>query len=135
MSSPMYGVGSNGGLTSVGSYDPKITEEVDRQIRNMPFIVDYCYAKAVELVKATGSDNFEVVLSTEHGGTVAHGGASSRGRMSKRIVFGRSQGSGGSHGTETQRPRAYVMPANNNGIHEELSEGVLLKAALGMTGK
>lgn len=36
---------------------------------------------------------------------------------------------------ETQRPRAYVAPNNNEGIHEELSRAVLLKAALGMAGK
>lgn len=36
---------------------------------------------------------------------------------------------------ETQRPRAYVAPRNNEGIHEELSQAVLLKAALGMSGK
>jgi hypothetical protein len=37
--------------------------------------------------------------------------------------------------SETQRPRVYVVPKNNKGIHEELSQGVLLKAALGMAGK
>jgi hypothetical protein len=35
----------------------------------------------------------------------------------------------------TQRPRFYVVPKNNKGIHEELSKAVLLKAALGMKGK
>lgn len=35
----------------------------------------------------------------------------------------------------TMRPRAYVVPSNDEGIHEELSEAVLLKAALGMSGK
>jgi hypothetical protein len=35
----------------------------------------------------------------------------------------------------TQRPRAYVVPKNNKGIHEELSQSVLLKAALGMAGQ
>lgn len=35
----------------------------------------------------------------------------------------------------TQRPRAYVVPKNREGIHEELSQAVLLKAALGMSGK
>lgn len=34
----------------------------------------------------------------------------------------------------TQRPRSYVVPKNNKGIHEELSQAVLLKAALGMAG-
>jgi hypothetical protein len=33
------------------------------------------------------------------------------------------------------RPRAYVAPSNSNGIREELSQAVLLKAALGMAGK
>lgn len=35
---------------------------------------------------------------------------------------------------DNQRPRAYVAPANDTGIHEELSQAVLLKAALGMAG-
>jgi hypothetical protein len=35
----------------------------------------------------------------------------------------------------TERPRAYVAPKNREGIHEELSQAVLLKAALGMSGK
>lgn len=36
---------------------------------------------------------------------------------------------------QTQRPRFYVVPSNREGIHEELSQAVLLKAALGMAGK
>lgn len=36
---------------------------------------------------------------------------------------------------ETQRPRYYVVPKNREGIHEELAQAVLLKAALGMSGK
>lgn len=36
---------------------------------------------------------------------------------------------------ETQRPRAYVHPINNQGIHEELSQSVLLKAAIAMEGR
>jgi hypothetical protein len=36
---------------------------------------------------------------------------------------------------QTQRPRAYVAPNNNEGIHEELSQAVLLKVALGMSGQ
>lgn len=36
---------------------------------------------------------------------------------------------------DTERPRVYVVPKNNKGIHEELSQAVLLKAALGMAGK
>lgn len=35
----------------------------------------------------------------------------------------------------TQRPRAYVAPRNDQGIHEELSQAVLLKAAMGMSGQ
>jgi hypothetical protein len=35
----------------------------------------------------------------------------------------------------SQRPRFYVTPANREGIHEELSQAVLLKAALGMSGQ
>jgi len=34
-----------------------------------------------------------------------------------------------------RRPRVYVVPKNNKGIREELSESVLLKAALGMSGQ
>lgn len=33
------------------------------------------------------------------------------------------------------RPAAYVMPANDDGIREELADAVLLKAALGMAGR
>jgi hypothetical protein len=33
------------------------------------------------------------------------------------------------------RARAYCAPSNNQGIHEELSEHVLLKAAINMAGK
>jgi len=33
------------------------------------------------------------------------------------------------------RARAYVAPANNGGIHLELADSVLLKAAVSMTGK
>jgi hypothetical protein len=36
---------------------------------------------------------------------------------------------------EQSRPRAYVCPANNKGIREELSQAILLKAALGFSGK
>jgi hypothetical protein len=35
----------------------------------------------------------------------------------------------------TQRPRAYVAPSNNKGIHEELSEHLALKAAINMEGR
>ncbi len=33
------------------------------------------------------------------------------------------------------RPRFYVVPSNREGIHEEISKAVLLKAALGMAGR
>lgn len=36
---------------------------------------------------------------------------------------------------QTQRPRAYVAPRNDAGVHEELADAVLLKSALGMSGK
>jgi hypothetical protein len=35
---------------------------------------------------------------------------------------------------DTIRPRAYIMP-NSKGIRLEIKDGVLLKAALGMSGK
>jgi hypothetical protein len=40
-----------------------------------------------------------------------------------------------SNNPEYFRPRAYVAPANSEGIREELSQAVLLKAALGMAGR
>jgi hypothetical protein len=40
-----------------------------------------------------------------------------------------------SENTEYFRPRVYVAPANSDGIREELSQAVLLKAALGMAGR
>lgn len=36
---------------------------------------------------------------------------------------------------DTQRPRAYVTPANRMGVHEELSESLLQKAAFAMEGR
>lgn len=83
-------------------YDPHITAEIDRAIRHLPGIVYYVESKARELVKATASPNFEVILQNR---------------------------------PQTQRPRAYVAPANGKGIHEEKTQAVLLKAALGMAGK
>lgn len=35
----------------------------------------------------------------------------------------------------TQRPRAYMAPNTSDGIHLELSQGVLLKAAVSMQGR
>lgn len=85
-----------------GDYDPKITTEIDRQIRNMPMVKAYTRGKGNQLQRATGSKNFEVIMSEAEG---------------------------------QSRPRAYVAPSNVDGIHEELSDAVLLKAALGMSGK
>lgn len=82
-------------------YDPKITEEIDRKIRNMPMVRAYIKGKANQLSNQAG-DNFEVVMSEN---------------------------------PDQSRPRAYVAPANREGIHQELSDAVLLKAALGMGGK
>lgn len=83
-------------------YDPKITEEIDRKIRNMPMVRAYIKGKANQLKNSTGTPNFEVVMSEN---------------------------------PDQSRPRAYVAPANREGIHQELSDAVLLKAALGMGGK
>lgn len=103
MPSPVNASSTGSPATLVAQeYDPGITEEVDRAIRNMPGVVQYCNRKAHELCDATGSSNFEVVLS---------------------------------QGPDQQRPRAYVVPSNSKGIHEELAQAVLLKAALGMAGR
>lgn len=85
-----------------GEYDPGITEEIDRQIRHMQPVLLRMTESAARLKRATGSPNFEVVVSLNPSG---------------------------------QRPRAYVAPSNREGIHEELSDAVLLKAALGMSGQ
>lgn len=102
MPSSMYSADSSGGLRVSGEYDPGITEEIDRKIRNLPIVVTHCEARANDLKSATGSSNFEVIVS---------------------------------HDSNNSRPRAYVAPSNNQGIHEELSQAILLKAALGMDGK
>lgn len=96
--------GASGGYSfaaTEGDYDPGITDEIDRQIRNMPMVKAYLLGKAKELKAATGSDNFDIVESTD---------------------------------PAQQRPRYYVAP-NSAGIKEELTQSVLLKAALGMVGK
>jgi hypothetical protein len=77
-----------------------ITTEVDRAIRFMPGIIQYCMKKANQTAELTGSDNFYVFLST----------------------------------AGVERPRAYVVP-NSMGIHEELSQGLALKAAVSMSGQ
>jgi hypothetical protein len=85
-----------------GSYDAGITEEIDKQIRHLPIVVNRAMESAATLKNSIGSPNFELVIQAR---------------------------------SDTQRPRVYVVPKNNKGIHEELSQGVLLKAALGMAGK
>lgn len=95
----------NGNRLSVevgATYDAKITNEVDKAIRHLPFVVGYMNFKAQKLLNATSSSNFQLVIQND---------------------------------PSTQRPRSYVAPKNNMGIHEELSQGVLLKAALGMAGQ
>jgi hypothetical protein len=123
----------SGSLSVAGEYDPKITKEVNRQIRNMPFIVNHCLQRARDLLDATGSSNFEIVLSTTDGGKVYKSTSDVIGR-SRHLKSGAAEGSTDKP-VERQRPRAYVAPANNKGIHEELSQAVLLKAAMGMAGK
>jgi len=102
-STPLFVASGSASLKIGGQYDPGITPEIDRAIRNMPFVVSYINQKAYELLHSIGSPNFEVVLSSGRPGQ--------------------------------QRPRAFVCPSNNKGIREELSDAVLLKAALGMAGK
>lgn len=128
----VWGASTGSTLKILGEYDPEITKEVDRQIRNMPVVVDYCLSKARELLKSINSNNFEIVLSTEKGGKVLSDAVNVSGR---HYLKGRQLGDTSEHGPERQRPRAYVVPANGKGIHEELTEAVLLKAALGMAGK
>lgn len=142
-SAPLFAVGS-GGLREAGEYDPGITEEVDRQIRNMDIVVNGCYDRAVQLLKEVGSDNFEIVLSTEHGAQVSNQQRDAFGRtkfMGRKLKYNENTKTWGSglgpseHGTARSRPRAYVAPANADGIREELKDAVLLKAALGMSGR
>lgn len=85
-----------------GDYDAGITEEIDKQIRHLRPVLMRIAEKAGELKRATGSDNFDVIIQAD---------------------------------PNSERPRAYVVPKNNKGIHEELSQAVLLKAALGMNGR
>lgn len=86
----------------IGQYDPGITAAVDKEIRHMPIVLAHMIAKANQLLSATASRNFRIIVQAD---------------------------------SQTQRPRAYVVPANSKGIHEELKNAVLLKAALGMAGK
>lgn len=131
-------------LAVSGEYDPGITMEIDYQIRNMPGVVQYIFKKAQELLRRTGSKNFEIVLSTEKGASVferqtdVFGRRSFIGRKMRwnagRSAWGDNVGET-SHAPEKQRPRAYVCPSNNMGIHEELTQAVLLKSAMGMSGR
>lgn len=101
----LFGAGSGGRTLSVSmtdAYDPGITAEIDRQIRHLQIVYMHCLFQAGELMRATGSKNFETISAFNPKG---------------------------------QRPRVYVTPSNNEGIHEELSDSVLLKAALGRAGK
>lgn len=85
-----------------GEYDPGITNEIDKKIRHLLPVLLEMGQKAGDLLRATGSSNFEIIQQAR---------------------------------PETQRPRFYVAPKNREGIHEELSQAVLLKAAMGMAGK
>lgn len=101
----LFGAGSGGHSLSVNmtdAYDPGITNEVDRQIRHMQVVYMHCLKQAGDLMRATGSKNFETISAFNPRG---------------------------------QRPRVYVTPSNAEGIHEELSDSVLLKAAMGRAGK
>lgn len=132
---PALQFGVTGGQLAVtgGEYDPGYSEEIDSVIRNLPEVVNHCLNKAEELLSRCGSNNFEIVLSTTSGGEVFNDATDALGR--RHYLKGGGKGSGTSTSPEKQRPRAYVAPANNKGIHEELSDAVLLKAALGMAGK
>lgn len=97
----LYDIGEGGftpSLSVAGEYNPGITEEIDRKIRNLPGVRQHCEEQARILKEGTGSDNFEVIVS-------------SRARS---------------------RARVYVAPRNSEGIREELSQAVLLKAALAL---
>jgi hypothetical protein len=129
----MWGAGTGTSLKVVGEYDPGITKEIDRQIRNLPIVEERCVTKARELLNSVGSNNFEIVLSTERGGTVYNEGTTAM--SARRHLRGGGDAGTTTRGPEKQRVRAYVAPANGKGIHEELSDAVLLKAAMGMAGK
>lgn len=62
-STPLFVASGSKGLAIAGEYDPGITPEVDKVIRNLPFVVSYVNQKAHQLRQETGSENFEVVLS------------------------------------------------------------------------
>jgi hypothetical protein len=85
-----------------GEYNPGDIKEIDRAIRHMPGVVAYLVQKAEELLEATDSENFGIILQNN---------------------------------PEYQRARAYVLPSNDQGVHEELSQHILLKAAIGMEGR
>lgn len=128
-----FGVSGGGLVATGGEYDPGYSKEIDHIIRNLPEVVDHCLSRARDLLSRCGSKNFEIVLSTTKGGEVFNDATDALGR--RHFLRGGGKGAGTDKPVEKQRPRAYVAPANNKGIHEELSDAVLLKAALGMAGK
>lgn len=141
----LYEVSSGNSLKVGGQledYNPGITTEVDRQIRNMSIVIDHIRVKAGELLRSTGSSNFAMLVSTEHGAETYEDKTDIGGRryMGSRMRYSANSGwNNGLRGTDKpaprQRPRAYVFPCNSKGIHEELAHAVLLKAAMGMSGK
>lgn len=60
----LYEVSSSGGLIAHGEYDPGITEEIDEKIRNLPVVKQHLKEQAEILKGYTGSENFEVIVSS-----------------------------------------------------------------------
>ncbi len=96
-------IAGEGDRLNAGSdeYSPGDLNAIDKAIRHMDAVVAHERVKGLELVAATGSDNFDIVVQND---------------------------------PETQRARVYGAPINGEGIHEELSQALLLRAALGMEG-
>lgn len=95
----LYAPSGSGGLEVGGEYDPKITEELDEKIRNLPEIKKHCEEQAHKLRDHTGHpENFDVIVSSR----------------------------------AKTRARVYVAPNGSEGIRLELSQAVLLKAALAL---
>ncbi len=96
-------IAGEGDRLNAGSdeYSPGDLNAIDKAIRHMAAVVAHERVKGLELVAATGSDNFDIVVQND---------------------------------PETQRARVYGAPINSEGIHEELSQSLLLRAALGMEG-
>lgn len=104
-------VGGTGNLVlaemGTEDYDPQIGTEVNQAIRNLPMVKKHCDDMAqLLMVAANAGGEFGSAPRFE---VVKAGGES--------------------------RYRAYVAPANSDGITAELNESVLLKAALGMQGR